>query len=129
VFTLAEAERKFVAAGGFVRSSLPPNAVVLTIWHSGSVRYYGERPSLLWDAIAPGELDLVLESLRSQGREPYLLLEDWERESFKARFPGAPISALDWPPAARIGRAVSIWAVADRERFLRGEPVHSERVW
>jgi hypothetical protein len=129
VFGLAEAERRFVAAGRYVGASLPGQAVVLTIWHSGSVRYYGERPSLVWDAIAPGELALVLDSLRSQGRVPYLLLEDWEREPFRARFRDAPIAALDWPPLARIGRTVSIWAIEDRDRFLRGEPVTSERVW
>lgn len=129
VFGIAEAERKFVASGEFVRSSLPREAVVLTIWHSGSVRYYGERPTILWDAIAPGDLDVVLASLEAQGRPAYLLLEDWEREDFTARFAGHPLAALDWPPAARVGRQVSIWAVADRARFLRGEPVGSERVW
>lgn len=129
VFGLAAAEHKFVSAGGYVKAALPPTAVVLTIWHSGAVRYYGERPSILWDAIEPGQLPLVLASLGAQGREAFLLLEDWERDAFRARFAGLPAGALDWPPRARIGRAVTIWAFEDRERFLRGDPVRSERVW
>lgn len=129
VFTLAEGERKFVAAGEYVRRALPADAVVLTIWHSGAVRYYGERPALVWDAIVPGELPRVLDALARQGREPFLLLEDWERDGFRARFAGQPLAALDWPPRARVGRTVSIWAVGDRERFLRGEVVRSDRVW
>ena len=129
VFTLAEGERKFVAAGEYVRRALPADAVVLTIWHSGAVRYYGERTALVWDAIAADELPRVLEALARQGREPFLLLEDWERDGFRARFAGQPLASLDWPPRARVGRTVSIWAVGDRERFLRGEVVQSDRVW
>jgi hypothetical protein len=129
-FDLQQAERKFIATGGYVRRSLPANAVVLAIWQSGAVRYYGDRTPVLWDAIAPPELDRVLASLEAQGRDPFLILEDWERERFTARLRGAStIAELDWPPRARIGQAVTIWSTRDRERFLRGEPVSSERVW
>ena len=129
VFTLADSERKFVSAGEYVRSALPHNAVVLTIWHSGSVRYYGQRPSVVWDAFSVEQWPAVLGALERQGREPFLLLEDWEREAFRERFDGLDVSALDWPPRARIGRSVSIWAIGDRARFLRGDAVRSDRVW
>ncbi len=129
VFRLAESERKFTAAGQYVESALPASAVVLTVWHSGAVRYYGHRPSLVWDAIVAGQLPAVVEALERQGREPFLLLEDWERDAFRARFAGQPLAALDWPPRARIGRQVSIWALADRARFLRGDTVRSDRIW
>ena len=129
-FDLARLERKFIATGEYVRRSLPANAVMLTIWQSGAVRYYGERTAVLWDAIAPHDLDRVLASLEAQQREPFVALEDWERERFTSRFRGAStIADLDWPPRVRIGRAVTIWSTRDRDRFLRGEAVQSDRVW
>jgi hypothetical protein len=130
VFDLQRMERKFIATGDYVRQSLPANAVVLTIWQSGAVRYYGERTAVLWDAIAPADLDRVLASLESQGRDPFVVLEDWERERFTSRFRGASaIAELDWPPRVRIGQVVTVWSTRDRERFVRGESVSSERVW
>lgn len=128
-FDLQHLERKFVAAGEYV-SRLPANAVVLTVWHSGAVRYYGSRPSILWDAIAPEELDRAVESLASQGREVFLDLEDWEADRFRSRFARhSAYAQLDWPPRARIGSNVSVWALADRVRFLRGEQTQSDRIW
>lgn len=128
-FALADSERKFVSVGEYVRTALPQDAVVLTIWHSGSVRYYGQRPSVVWDAFSAEQWPAVVEALEHQGREPFLLLEDWEREAFRARFGGLDVAALDWPPRARIGRSVSIWAIGDRAPFLRGDAVRSDRVW
>lgn len=129
VFGIRDLERKFVAAGEYVGRALPANAVVFTVWHSGAIRYYGRKPSLVWDSIAPGDLPLVVASLERQGREPFLLLEEWERASFQARFADLPIAALDWPPRARVARTVALWSLSDRERFLRGEPVPSDVVW
>ncbi len=129
VFDLRRFERKFVVAGEFV-STLPASAVVLAVWHSGAVQYYGGRPAVVWDAIPPGGLDAVVGSLRAQGREVFLLLEPREEEPFKARFGTASAYAhLDWPPRARFGSEVTLWALADRDRFLRGEVTRSERVW
>ena len=103
---------------------------MLTIWHSGAVNYYGRRTAVVWDAIAPAGLDAVVGSLRAQGREVFLLLEPREEDAFKTRFAGASaVAALDWPPRARFGSDATLWALADRDRFLRGEATPSERVW
>jgi hypothetical protein len=129
VFQLQRLERKFLVSGEYA-ASLPANAVVLTIWHSGAIRYYANRPIVMWDALAPDGLDSALGSLHQQGREAFLLLETWEEQGFKARFgASSAIALLDWPPRARFGNEATLWAIADRERFLRGEPTLSERVW
>jgi hypothetical protein len=129
VFDLRRFEWKFVAAGQYV-ATLPASAVVLAIWHSGAVDYYGDRPTVVWDAIAPGDLDAVVGSLRAQGREVFLLLEPREEADFRARFGGASaLASLDWPPRARFGSEVTLWALSDRDRFLRGEATQSDRVW
>ena len=129
VFDLQRFERKFVVTGEYA-GRLPETAVVLTIWHSGAVTYYGERPIVMWDAIAPDDLGVVVDSLRRQDREPFLLLEPAEEEAFRARFGGrSAYAALDWPARARFGTEAALWALDDRERFLRGDAVQSERVW
>jgi hypothetical protein len=129
-FTIRDSEARFVEAATWVRDSLPVNAVVLTIWHSGSIRYYGSRVSILWDALPAEGLDRAIEHLVSAGRRPYLLLERWERERFQQRFRGSsPLAELDWPPRARIGRDIELFDLADRARYRSGETVQSERVW
>jgi hypothetical protein len=130
VFDLRAFEGRFAETGAWVRAHLPENAVILTVWHSGSTRYHGARMSVLWDAIEPDALDDVMASLATQGRAAYLLLEAWEEPVFRQRFAGrTPVGRLDWPPRAQIGREIRIYDPAARARHFRGDPVASERVW
>jgi len=129
VFDLQRFESRFVEAGRFVNARLPREAVVLTVWHSGSVRHYANRVTLVWRAFDPQELDQAVSWLEQRGRPVYLLLEAWEEPDFRARFGAASrAGALAWPPLAEIGRSVRIWRFADRERFERGETVRTERL-
>lgn len=129
VFQLQRLERKFIVSGQYV-ATLPQESVVLTIWHSGAVNYYAGRPVVVWDALPARHLDAAIDSLQRQGREVFLLLEPWEEPSFRERFAGSSdLARLDWPPRARFGTAATLWAIADRQRFLRGEPTVSDRVW
>jgi hypothetical protein len=129
-FTLRTFESRFRDAGLFVGDRLPDRAVVLTIWESGSVRYYGKRFSILWDAIDPAWLDRALAVLEAQGRPPYLLFETSEEAAFRERFQSVSrFGGLDWPPMAQIGSAVRIYNPADRARYYAGEQIATERVW
>jgi hypothetical protein len=129
-FDLRTSEGRFVEAATWVRDHLPPNAVVLAIWHSGSIRYYGDRFTVVWDALPPDGLDAAVDYLREIGRPPFLLFDRAESAVFRERFGGkASLGSLDWPPRARIGHDVELFDPADRERFRRGEPVTTERVW
>lgn len=128
-FALYRSEAKFRVAGEFVRGSLPPRAVVLTIWHGGSVRYYGERLSMAWDGFPPQEIDATLQALDAAGRPPYLLLEASEEARFRARFAGVtPLAALDWPALAVVGRDVRIYKLADRAAYFAGERTPTSHV-
>ncbi len=123
-------ERRFRDAGQYVDVRLPERAVVITVWESGSVRYYSGRLTIMPDEIPPEWLDRVISFLEEQGRPPYLLFEPAEEPAFRERFGGASrFGALDWPPAAQIGTAVRIFDPADRARFRAGEPIATERVW
>jgi hypothetical protein len=125
-FRLKALESRFERAGIYVRDRLPANALVVTSWQSGSVRFYGDRKTLVWTELDPAWLDRSLAYLRARGYEPYLLFERWEEPQFRSRFGGSPTGGLDWPPAAEIGGQVRIYRPGDREKYLRGEAAPTE---
>jgi hypothetical protein len=126
VFDLQRFEARYERAGLYVESHLPPNALVVTSWESGSIRYYGHRNTLVWDALDPAWLDRAVIYLRTRGYEPYLLFEAWEEPAFRQRFAGSAIARLDWPPAAEIAGQVRIYRPDDRARYLSGIDVPTE---
>jgi hypothetical protein len=101
VFRIADLERRFRSAGERV-AALPPNAALITLHHSGSVRFYAGRSTLGWADIEKGRLDDAVAFLRRHGRKPYLMFEPWEEPQFKDRFAGERLGGLAWPPFAEI---------------------------
>ena len=120
VFRLQQLEARFERAGAFVDRRLPSNAMVLTSWHSGSVRFYAGRRTLMFDGLPPEGLDGIVAWVRTQGFEPYFLLEGWEEPMFRSRFKGSPLGELDWPPMAEVASQVRIYEPEGRERYFRG---------
>jgi hypothetical protein len=100
-FSMRAQERRFLSVGRFVARGLPPNAVVLSGMHSGSVRLYGQRTSLVWHQIEPARFDAAVAWLRDHGYQPYLLLDASEESEFRERLADVSIwGRLDWRPAA-----------------------------
>ena len=119
-FELQQLEARFERAGAFVGDRLPPNAMVITSWESGSVRFYGGRKTLVWDGLDPVWLDRALSYVRAKGYEPYLLFERREEPDFRQRFAGSAVARLDWPPMAEVASQVRIYRPDDRDRYLQG---------
>jgi hypothetical protein len=128
-FRLHVIEARYARAGTFVGARLPPNALVITWWQSGSVRFYSGRRTLVWDGLDPAWLDRAIVFARERGLIPFLLFERWEEPLFRKRFAGSPLAALDWPPAVEIGAQVRIYRPEDRDRYTRGLPVTTEYAW
>jgi hypothetical protein len=131
VFHTHESERRYVAVGEFVAGTLPQDAALLSMQESGSLRFYGHRLTLRWDSIPPARLGFLLDAIARKGLEPFIVLEEWEEASFRARFSGTvPAGRLDWPPMAEyIGRPrVRIYRVADRVRHVNGETIFTRRI-
>lgn len=106
VFSIREQERKYPLAGEFVRIHGPANAFVLAAQHSGSIRYYANRPTLRWDLLSPTRLDQALASFRAQGYEPLLVVDAGEYENFRERFAAAGQQAVQrLTPLAVVGDA------------------------
>jgi hypothetical protein len=127
-FRLQRLESRFARAGTYVGKRLPEHALVITSWESGSVRFYGQRPTLVWDQLPPDGLDRAIAFVRGRGYEPYMLFERWEEPLFRERFGGRDIAALDWPPMAEIGAQVRIYKPEDRARYFAGTAAPTEYV-
>jgi hypothetical protein len=125
-FRLQLLEARFERVGRYVGERLPANALVITSWQSGSVRFYGNRPTLSWDGLPENRLPDAIAFARARGLDPFLLFERREEEDFRTRFGGADIAALDWPPMAEVGGQVRIYRPDDRGRYLRGESVRTD---
>jgi hypothetical protein len=129
-FDLQRLEARFPHAGSVVRDRLPRNAILVTVWQSGTMRYHAEREIVMWDSLEPAMLTFALDWLRQQGREPYLLLERWEEPAFRSRFAAqSTFGMLDWPPRIEIDRQVRIYAPTDREAYLGGRAITTEHVF
>jgi Dolichyl-phosphate-mannose-protein mannosyltransferase len=111
-------------AGQYLENMLPSNAVVVTFFHSGSIRYYTGHAVLRPDLVPPDRLDAALEQLEQNGYKPYVLVDrDLERAGLLARFPSSRLGRLDWPARAQIGTHghIALYDLADRARHARGE--------
>jgi hypothetical protein len=126
----ARAERKYAAAADYVARRLPENAAVLSMQHSGSVRYYSGRTTVRFDHIPPAQLDATLTTLAASGYRPYILLEPWEVPQFQKRYAGfSALAPLDWPPAALLRESnIRIYDPADRPAFVAGRAPLTEIV-
>ena len=110
-FTLWRTERAYPAAARLTQSHTPGNAVIFTLLHSGSTRYYGSRMTMRFDLLDKEWLDRAVTWLAERGIQSYALLDGSEADDFKARFASQetvkrldehPIFLLKGPPAVRL---------------------------
>lgn len=101
-FSLQRYESRYRAAGRYLDSALPANAVVLTSQESGSASHYTGMPIVRWDLLSI-DFDVAVAALRALDRYPVVLIEDWEIPSLRAKFSASRLSRLDWLPRAEFG--------------------------
>ena len=119
--------REIAATGGVKR--YPANAVLITVWQSGSVRFHAGREIVMWDSLDPAWLDRAILWLKSTGKQPYVLLERREEPDFRERFrEQSDLGRLDWPPRFDLNRQVRIFDPDDRVRYLAGEAYPTENL-
>jgi len=129
-FRLADQQRRVSQVGDHLASTLPADAVIVAGEQSGSLRYYTGRSILRWDLATAGDLAVALEKVAADGRVVVIALDAWEQGPFRAKFGALPSVSLEWPPAFEAGTShrTRVWRLSDREAFLRGERVATERV-
>ncbi len=117
VFNLAVGEARYQRVGEFAGRELPERSLLLSMQHSGSLRYYSRLPTLRYDLLAPERLDEVVAHFQARGYNVFIVLDDWEKREFRGRFAGASaLGVLDWTPLAVApgGQPVAIYDPRDR---------------
>ena len=103
VFEVAAATARARDAGGQLARRLPAHAVLLAGEQSGSMRYATGRPVVRWETLDADSLRAALAVLAAEGLEAWWVLDQFEEARVRARFPGVPEAALDWPPEVEAG--------------------------
>lgn len=101
-------ERRYVHVGEFIRRALPTSAVVLSLQHSGSIRFYSGRMTLRYNWIPPESAPNVARDLERLGYHPYLAIDDWETPSVQKQFNLPPDAPLPWRLVARMREPASV---------------------
>ena len=102
-FDLGWGDRRYVNVARFVAEHTEPEAVIISMQHSGSVRHYAGRLTLRYDFLDRAALDGAIAFLQSTRRRPYIVLDGDEVPIFRARFSGrSRLGALDWTPLATL---------------------------
>ena len=102
ILNAAAYEGRHIRAAGEIGSRTPPDAIVLAVQHSGSVRYYADRITLRYDWLNEDALDDAVRDVTAKGRRMYLVVDDWEEKEFRARFSPANRTAQLRDPIARV---------------------------
>lgn len=75
-FRLWQDERRYVTVARHVDALTPPGSIIFSVHHSGSIRYYTGRTTVLFDAFEPGDLDRAIDWFAARGARSYLLIDD-----------------------------------------------------
>lgn len=81
-------EERYAAVGRYVDTSLPPNAAIISMLHSNSIRFYSGRLIVRFDAFTPTRLETAIEWLSANGYHPFLAIDSTEEPDFLAQFQG-----------------------------------------
>lgn len=76
----------YTTAAAYVDEKLPRNAVILTVQHSGSIRYYANRLTMRWDWLGPEWWPRALDMMKELGYRPYLLVSRFEEAQLRKQF-------------------------------------------
>lgn len=100
-FRIGTGERRYFIAARMVRNTTEPNSVVLSMQHSGSIRYYASRVTLRYDELSAAVIDDAVAFLTARGAHVYLMADEWELSTIRSRFAGTRTAeALNRPPLA-----------------------------
>ena len=118
-------ERRYFEPALHVAATVPPEAVIITMQHSGSVRYYTGRLIVRWDNLDPAWLDRAVAFLNGKGLPVYLLVESWEEPQVRERFAGQGVlSQLDRGPIATArGGEIRLYPLLGDAQPATGVPV------
>ena len=130
VFALADHHARASLAGRYLEPVLSATAVIVSGEQSGALRYYTNRTVLRWDLATPDALAQAIDRLVARGDDVWIALDEWEEELLRHKLPDNPAGALDWPPVVEAGAEprTRAWRLRDRDFFMRGGTIHTDRL-
>jgi len=96
-----DSERRYAVLGSFA-ASLPANAALIAVQHSGSLRFHTGRLTVRFDTLEYPRSQELVPSLERAGYRPLLVIDDAEAADVRARFGIPEGAALPWPIRARL---------------------------
>lgn len=105
-----ELDARYTLTAARLSRETPPDAVVLAMQHSGSIRHYATRTTLRFDVIQPHEIEAVVAAIEARGRTVFVALEGIEQRQFETRF-AEPLTRLRRLPLGQ-ERNVHVWQLA-----------------
>jgi hypothetical protein len=115
ILRLWEGETVYPSVARYVERSTPPNAVLVSMLHSGSLRYYTGRLTLRYDWVGRDWWPRGLDTLSALGYRPYVVLSEFEEADFRRRFgfsgangPGRLVAELVHPSRVRVYDPLSL---------------------
>jgi hypothetical protein len=73
----------YASVANLVQKRTQPNSVIVSMQHSGSIRYYGERVTLRYDHLDPEWVDRAFAWFAERGVHTYLAVDYWELPEVK----------------------------------------------
>ena len=128
IFTMFHGETRYQRVGEYIAANLPERAVLMSMQHSGSLRYYSGRTTIRYDLLRPSRLDQFVEHFTTRGYPVYFVMDDWEEPEFRRRFAELNVlGKLDWPPIAR-AKGINPLAIYDPRSRQAGTPVATRKI-
>jgi hypothetical protein len=128
IFTMFHGETRYERAGDYIAANLPERAVIMSMQHSGSLRYYSGRTTIRYDLLRPSRLDQFVEHFTSRGYPVFFVLDDWEEPEFRRRFAELNVlGKLDWPPIAR-AKGINPVAIYDPRNRQAEKPIATRKI-
>jgi hypothetical protein len=91
------AESRYARTAAYVSAHTPAKAVIFSMQHSGSLRYYAGRVTVRYDFLDPAWLDRGAAAVSKLGYPTFILLDTWEEPEFRRRFAAtSELGRLDW---------------------------------
>ena len=113
VFRLADHQARARVVGERLAASLPAGAVIVSGEQSGAMRYYTGRSIVRWDLMDAAAMPEALDTLRRTGHEVWVVLDEWEEEPFRTKFPDLAAASIDARPdvesASGVGSRTRAW--------------------
>ena len=121
-------EARYRTVGEDVARTMPPNALLLSAQHSGSLRYYSGRTTLRYDQVPADRLDALVRHLQERGYPVFVVLDSWEIDAFRKRFASQrEVGSLGWTPAAILHGSTDVKVYDLRDRTRQG-PIETRSI-